>query len=424
VGLSEFPVGTMRHYSDANCTTPTTVATIPNGQTDIDYYVKPLTGGASTQIATASFGSTQRQFPAVIGAVRRGTCNFAGPINLADGGQTVDTGAFCTITPPHQSMGKTALFFQATTSSGSGGTAGVRCRLTATNQVGCIRVDGQSGGVVAWQTVELPTALRVERVSGSCQPPPFNITLPAAVSPSSSFLLKSFNTSSGDIDDEDLFTTQLTSGTNIIGDLGDDATMCSGSSFEVQAVELQGLTVTRGTFDAGLPSGESIALVTALPAASLNTAVLTQHRVPNLNPALSCSVFVRADLPSASSIGFSRNLGMDGGCVDPPIYQLIWERLDFGTRGNVQAKTVTLPIGTSTLAVPISPVDITRTIVFASSQAASGQSCGETNYAGGTSYLGEGNARFELTTSTNVQVSRQRNGGVGVFTFFVVELDP
>lgn len=85
---------------------------------------------------------------------------------------------------------------------------------------------------------------------------------------------------------------------------------------------------------------------------------------------------------------------------------------------------MTLPSGTSTLAVPISPVDVTRTIVFASSQAASGQGCGETNFSSATSYLGEGNARFELTTSTNVQVNRQRNGGVAVFTFYVVELDP
>lgn len=335
VGLSEFPVATLRHYSDSNCTVPITVATIPAGQTNIDFYVKPLTGGASSQIATAAFGSAQRQFQAVIGAVRRGTCNFPGPVNLADGGQTQDTVAFCAINPPHQSMGKTALFFQATTASSGGSTSNVRCRLTATNQVGCIRFDGLSSGIVAWQTVELPTAMRVERVSGACQSPPFNITLPAAVSPSSSFLLKSFYTSSGDIDDEDLFTTQLTSGTNVVGDLGDDATACNGSSYEVQAVELQGLAVTRGTVDAGIASGDSVAPVNALPTTSLNSAVLTQHRVTNLSPALNCSVFVRSELPSAMSIGFSRNLGMDGGCVAPPVYQLIWERLDFGTRGNV-----------------------------------------------------------------------------------------
>ncbi|MBS1150823.1 MAG: hypothetical protein H6Q89_2521 [Myxococcaceae bacterium] len=423
VGLSEVAVGTARYYSDAACTTTVTTTTIPAGLTDASFYLKPLTGGTTTQSAAAPFGSASRTLN-IVGAVRRGSCGFNGPTTLSDGGTSEDNTASCSISPAHQNTGHTALFFQATTTSSSGGTAAVRCRLTAAGTVSCNRNDGNSSGTVHWQTVELPTALRVERVTGSCTGPAFTATLPAAVDPAKSFLLKSYQTSSGDIDDEDLIIAQLASPTLVALSLGGATVACSGGSFEVQAVELAGAAVSRGLEDAGIPIGATSASVSALSATSLNTALLSQHAVPNSNEP-TCNVLVRSEMPTPSSISFSRGAGVDAGCVAQPIYRMAWERIDFGSRAAVQTRTVTLPVGTATAAVNISAVDPTRTVVFASSQAAAGQSCGETSYVGtGNSYLSEGNARFELSSPTNVNVIRQRSSGVAIFTFYVVELDP
>ncbi len=422
VGLSDFPVGTTRHYSDAACTTPITVTTIPNGQTNVDFYVKPLSAGATTQIATAAFGTAQRPLTA-LGAVRRGNCNFAAPIDLPDGGQTLDLYTNCTISPAHQVTGHTAFFFQTTGFAGDGSTMLIRCRLLNLTTIACDRVGGQASVNVHWQSVELPTALHVERLAGSCQNPPFTLTLPGAVNPSSTFLLKSFAAPSGVIDDDDLITMQLGSSTAVNVELGEASTMCGGAVYDVQAVELAGVTVTRGNFDAGIAIGANTSTLTGLPAVSMNTAMLSQQRVPNLSPALICAVMVRSEMPTPSSITFSRSAGADAGCIASPVDSVNFERIDFGSRGAVQTKTVTMPIGTSSLAVPISAVDTSRTIVFASSQAASGQGNGETNYSS-PSYLGESVARFELTSSTNVNVIRARTGGFSVFTFYVVELDP
>ncbi len=423
VALTETAAGTARYYSDGACSVPVTSTTILAGQTNADFYVKPLTGGTTTQSATAPFGGVARTLT-ILGAVRRTNCTFAAPVGLPDGGSTEDYVTSCAISPPHQNMAHTALFYQATTSSGSAGTAAVRCRLTSTSSVSCNRVYGSSSGNIHLETVELPVGLRVERLSGSCSGHAFTGTLPAAVNPATSFLLKAYSTPSGDVDDDDLLTAELTSSTTLAFEIGAPVVSCGGGNYEIQAVELSGISVTRGTGDGGMPIATASSVVSGLSATSLNTALLTQHTVADTTNDPICNVLVRSEMPSSSSISFTRAIGATGTCLAVPVFRLNWERIDFGSRGNVQTRTVTLPVGTTMLPVTITTVDPSRTIVFASSQAGSGQSDGEASYAGPTSYLGEGNARFELSSLTNVNVIRQRSAGAAVFTFYVVELDP
>ena len=423
VALTETASGTVRYYSDAACSVPATSTKIVAGQTTADFYMKPLTGGSTTQTATAPFGSVARMMT-IIGAVRRTNCTFASPVGLPDGGTTEGLSSFCSISPAHQNMAHTALFYQATTSSSSAGTASVRCRLTSTSGVSCNRNVGASSGTVHVETIELPVGFRVERLAGTCSGHLFNGTLPAAVNPASSFLLKAYSTPSSTVDDDDLLTVELTSSTTLGFEIGAPTVSCNGGSYEVQAVELSGISVTRGTEDGGLPIATASKLVSGLSATSLNTALLTQHTVADATGDPICNVLVRSEMPSSSSINFTRANGATGTCLALPIYRLNWERIDFGARGSVQTRTVTMPIGTSMLPVTITAVDTSRTLVFASSQAGSGQSDGESSHSGSGSYLGEGNARFELSSSTIVNVIRQRSSGAAVFTFYVVELDP
>ena len=383
-----------------------------------------MTGGSTTQSASAPFGTATRTLT-IVGAVRRntGSCNFISPIPLADGGSTDDLSVSCTISPAHQVLGHTALFFQATTSSGSAGTAMIRCRLTSTSQVLCDREVGNSSATVRWQTIELPRGFRVERTDGACQaPPPYTVMLPAAINPATTFLLHSYSVNSSSLDDDDLNTFRLMSGTAVEIDRGLATANCSSGAYDIQALEVSGISVTRGSEDAGMAIGATSVTVSGLTAASANTALLSSNTAPDTNEPI-CNVLVRSEMPTPSSLRFSRSDGVGGACAVEPVYKIGWERIDFGSRAKVQVFTRTLGIGTASLPVAISTVDLTRTIVFASSQAASGQSAGETTYAGGNN-LSEGNARFELTSSTNVNVIRQRTSATGTFTFYVVEFDP
>lgn len=430
VSLTEISSGTLRYYSDAACTTAITSTTIAAGNTDATFYTKPLTGGSSSQIATAAFGSGARSLT-IVGAARRGTCTFNAPtnMNLPDGGVQVveDNSAFCNISPGHAVNSHVLLVFSATTSSSSAGTAMIRCKLNSLTQVACYRGDGAAVTTVHWQTVELPTGLRVERTSGTCSGPTQLATIPNAVNLANSFLVKSYSVGSSDLDDDDLSAMRLISPTQIELAHGDNGGSCNGGAYEIQVAELAGLTAIRGVEDAGMPVGSYSLAFTGLPAASLNAALLTSHSTTdNMDP--TCSNMVRGDLTTPTSVTFTRGGGLtDGGCATTPIYKPTWERLDFGTRATVQTKVVTLPPATSTLPVPISPVDTTRTIVFSSSQAAAGQAAGESNYnngPNGNNYPSEQIARFELASSTSVNVIRQRANGTATFTFYVVELDP
>jgi hypothetical protein len=186
-------------------------------------------------------------------------------------------------------------------------------------------------------------------------------------------------------------------------------------------VELSGVSVDRGSEDGGIPSDAGTLSVSGLPAVSLNTALLTQNGADNGGPSI-CEVLVRGEMPTSSSLNFSRASGATGACLASALPQVVWERLDFGTRGKVQTFTTTLNANVSTASVAITPVDTTRTIVFASNQGVSGQGVGETN--GAVTHLSDGQARFELTSATNVTVTRQHNTGTANFTFYVVEIDP
>ena len=106
-----------------------------------------------------------------------------------------------------------------------------------------------------------------------------------------------------------------------------------------------------------------------------------------------------------------------------PVENLLYERIDFGNRGVVREYTTTFAPGTATRAVTITPVDATRTVVFASSQVGAGQGAGETDYDG-ISLFTEGAFQLVLTNSTTVTATRVASTSTATVTFYVAELLP
>lgn len=424
VGLTATPPGAARFYADSACSVPLTSAMISAGAATAIFWVKPITGGPLTVTATASFGSAM-QSSTVVGAVRRGTCTLNAPNTLADGGVINDTQSTCSVSPAQTDLTHTLLVYQVTSGSNQPETYMVRCRLNGSGTISCDRRGGNAQASVLWQTLELPTGLRVQRGAASCQPPPWAVTLPTAVDPAKSFVLRNVASGSGYFDDEDNLVARLVGPTTVAFDFGTvtDNGSCNSMQYDWQVAELQGATVTEGaSADAGsIPDGGSGLLFSGLSPTSTNTAVLTQSRVGPIQVPV-CNFMLRAELPSPTSISVTRGAG-NSGCTVVPVEQVAWQRIDFGTRANVQERTVSFPAGMSSADVPISPVDPTRTLVFASHQGGGGQSSGETSVTG-SGYFGDGNARLDLNAPNNVHVVRARNPTPVSITFYVVELDP
>jgi len=85
---------------------------------------------------------------------------------------------------------------------------------------------------------------------------------------------------------------------------------------------------------------------------------------------------------------------------------VFFERVDFGSRRSVQQFDVVLESGAPSVSVPIRPVDVSRTIAFASSQTVAGQGAGETVTLGPRLYAAA-TAIFNMTGSSTEPSARR-----------------
>jgi hypothetical protein len=417
IGLTAMPSGGTLFYSDGACTTTTTNATMAAGTSTATFFVKPLTNMTNVISAAAPFG-TANQNLVTVRIVRRGSCDFVARMALPDGGTQTDTTNTCTFFPAVTDLSASLLITQgiAQVSGSELGVAEVRCRLASTTTVTCVRRQDLDPASVHYQIAEVPAGMLVQRsTSFSC---PGTITLPTAVNPARSFVLKATANNTTAFDDEDAAIATLT-GPNTVTIA---PTACEG--YDVQVVDWAGITVTRGTVAGGVPMGATSASVTGLPAASNNRAMLIQPGIGSTSSRPVCSSMVRATTPSPSSIAFTRAAGStSAGCHNTAPEALAWERIDFGNKATVREYTANFVGGDTSTTVTISPVDTSRTLVFASSQMAGGQGAGETDHSG-TSRFTEAAFQLVLTDATTVTVTRAEDTSAAIVTFYVAELLP
>ncbi|MDP1826485.1 MAG: hypothetical protein Q8L48_24665 [Archangium sp.] len=415
IGLTVAPTGGARFYSDANCSTTITNTSMAAGTAVASFFVKPLTGGANAITAAAPFGSANQTITTTP-VVRRGQCDFVARAGLPDGGTTRDLNNDCTISPPLTDLSASVLFTQgiAALTGIELGAAQVRCRLTSLSNMNCIRREDLDPASVHFQVAEVPTGLLVQRASSfGCAG---TITLTTPVTQTRSFVLKTSANSTQTFDDEDAVVATLTSPTTV----SLFPTSCQG--YDVQVVDWNGITVARGVTDGGIVAGVDSLSVSGLAAAGLNRAVLLQPGIGSTSTRPVCSTMVRGALPSGSSIALTRSAA-DAGCPNNALESLAWERIDFGNKAVVREYTRTLAPGVPSVAVTITPVDTTRTLVFASSQIAGGQGAGETDHDGFSRFT-ESAFQLVLTNSTTVTATRAETTSAAVITFYVAELVP
>jgi hypothetical protein len=416
VALSVLPAGTVTFFSDSSCTQAITSTTIAANASLTTFFMKVLTAGMNAVSATAPFGMANVNLN-VTAIVRRGSCDFGTSQPLADGGTQGATFVSCTLNPGVGNIGSTFLITQATSTitAGENGAGLVRCRLASNTSLQCSRRHDADSAQVHWQLVEIPSGLRTQRfsTSGTCGP---TFTLNPAVDPAKSFVLKSAIEPSTTFDDEETPVVRLDSPTLV------SVAPATCNSLEVQVVEWDGIDVERRAFDGGLDDG-GLSRTVMLPGAGNGTrALLSQSGSTQDSMRSVCASLVRGALPAPNQVELTRAAG-DAGCNAQAVDYLYFERLNFNNKARADEYTVTLAPGQASRPVSISPVDMSRTVVFASSQTAGGQGAGETD-DGSQPNDAEGVARFVLQNATTVQVTRAESTSTAVFTFYVVELNP
>jgi hypothetical protein len=390
---------------------------LPQGSSRGRFYFKGRTGGTFSLSASATGFTTSSQSETILPVVRTGTCT------LPSGTSSVT----CSISPPQLDRTKTLLLFQASSDDNTPDASSVRCSLSALNAITCSRNGGNGASVPAiriqWQTAELVSGLTVQHLQATCGGTPITeLPIQPVSSLQEAFLLVSSEKSGVNQGDDDYYAASLFQADedNFHVDLEFSVDCVASWRASVQVVELEGANVTRGQ-TASMTGNQLI--VSSLQAANLSsTALLFTYRTSGASGPTLCDRVLRGELTSPTSITFSRGAGA-AGCTNTTIDSISWQRIEFGTRASTQHALVSMDAGVHTAAVPITAVDTTRTLVFATGQMQSGQGGGETSFAD-DDVMGASVGWHTLTSPTTLDVTRGFDGGAAQWNSTVLQLVP
>ncbi len=404
VALSS-PDGGAGFFSGTGCQFPAASVTVPQGASSVALSYKPFTAGTIQLHAETSFASATQTVTGVRAMVRRLSCNLGA-------GQTSRSCSFGSNSLA--SLNDSFVLVQATSSLGDAGTlpaAAVRCVLTTTSLVACTRLDASQEATVALQVVEA-AGLTVRRLMPSnCAGGTVTIA-PAFETGDVYGVLKSTNGN-----EEELNGNYL----NVAAPLSSSQLQVAPATCTNPRLELLGLpAVTSHFVDGGFPLNVSTVTVSDLPPTTSSTTVVLAQAGTTSGLARDVrAAMVRAEVVEGTSVMLRRALGTTGGLASMNV--LFFQRLDLGPQAHVQQLTFALDAGELQGTLAVQPTDLSRTIVFASSQTFNGQSGGESTNA--TEDTGE--AQFIFTLDAGV-LTAQRSAAQSEarVTAYVVELPP
>ncbi|SEM06371.1 hypothetical protein SAMN05444354_11120 [Stigmatella aurantiaca] len=395
-------------FADPACQTGLSEQVLAPGASRVAFYFKGRTGGAFnlSAIVAEQFSVFQRE--TLLPMVRTGFCSFSSS-------STVEQ---CRVSPAQLDLSKTMLFFQANSYNNNPHTSNVRCALTARDTITCSRNDDGSEVDILWQTVERPSGLQVQHIPVLCKGAVTQVPVSPVSSLEHTFLLVSAEQGGTTLGDDDFFTARLVSANQV--DVAFSTACNSGWKASLQAVESPDIHVTRGTTDR--MTGTQITVSGLAPVDLSSTALLFTHRVSNTDAPVLCDRVLRGELTSPTTITFSRGAG-NPACTTASVDAISWERIAFGASARTQHIPVTLnaPIESDDFA--ITPVDPTRSLIFASGQGPSGQAWGESSYAS-DDIAGAALGVFELEGDTEFEASRAAPLGTVRWNTTVVEFEP
>ncbi|HZN94175.1 MAG TPA: hypothetical protein VFB81_15790, partial [Myxococcales bacterium] len=242
------------------------------------------------------------------------------------------------------------------------------------------------------------------------------LTLTQPVDLSKAFLIHSLAPIGGNFADDFRATRFEDAGVSVVfeNELSD---CIPGWVYSVQAVELDGASVDRGTAstDAGVIN------VTGLSAVNRGRSFLLYSWSTALQGNNTCDRMVMGEMNADTSLRFQLGNG-NPACTSQPT-TVAWERVQLPA-GNVQSPTVTMNTGILSATAPLSPqVDLSRTAVFAGGQAVGGQADGQSAFSA-DDVAGEAVARHTLVSRGQLQLTRDTADAGAKWRPYVVEFQP
>ncbi|WP_225411357.1 hypothetical protein [Stigmatella hybrida] len=395
-------------FADPACQTGLSEQVLAPGASRVAFYFKGRTGGAFnlSAIVTEQFSVFQRE--TILPMVRTGSCSFS----------SSSTQEQCRVFPAQLDLSKTMLFFQTNSYNNNPYTSSVRCALTARDTITCSRNDDGTEVDILWQTVERPSGLQVQHIPVLCKGAVTPVPLSPVSNPEHTFLLVSAEQGGTTLGDDDFFTARLVSASQV--DVAFSTACNSGWKASLQAVESPDIRVTRGTTDR--MTGTQLTVSGLAPVDLSSTALLFTHRVSNTDAPVLCDRVLRGELTSPTTITFSRGAG-NSACTTASVDAISWERIAFGASARTQHIPVTLNAPVESDDFAITPVDPTRSLIFASGQGPSGQAWGESSYAS-DDISGAALGMFELEGDSEFEASRGAPLGTVRWNTTVVEFEP
>ena len=295
--------------------------------------------------------------------------------------------------------------------------AGAQCVQLFDSWVGCLGVDD-------YRSYVLP---HVKSVIDGLTPAVVDVPL-TAVDLAKSFMLFSVYTSGADNAAEDFLTARFS--TNALAQIAQTptpagATMSANGGWALQVVSHAAANVTRSTVSSGanVPSINVSGLSTVDPTRTF--AVFTaRNSGANDVAAEICKRKLRGQVTNGTTLDFFRGAGTLGTCVDAPIAELVWERVELPLGSLVQQLHIGHVADTASDAGTLTTaVDSSRTVLFMGSQGPGGQAGGESNYAS-NDIIGALLGTPSLSGNTVTVTRPAANLGAALFTVFVVQWAP
>lgn len=411
------PSGT-EFFADASCGTPVTQLSVPEGNA-ANFYFKGRTGGINDTapltltVAATGLGSTT-QTENIIPTVRSAVCDMRNDRESST----------CTITPALASTSKAFLTFQATTENFSSTAANVRCYLLSNTQVKCERGDNIGLHVfIRWAVAEFPAGpgVEVQHHEVPCAGNTSAVPL-SAVTPGRSFLLLSSERVTADMGSTVPRLAELKTETE--AEIRKTGGCASGDADvnQLQVVDYTGATVQRGL--TSLTSGTSTQLSLPTPVAPDRSILLYSYLYEGSGTNL-CDRALRGELrDNGATVHFSRGEGDAANCTGMQLTSISWEVVQFPPGTLVQQVTQQLT-GLTTPVTLQTPVDLSRTLVLAGGQWASGQVHGEGRHSTNNApTINDFRVEAELTDSSTLRLTRQLQNTSATFTVYVVQLRP
>ena len=360
-------------------------------------------------------------------AVRRGACT----IEAAEA-STSTSSARCLVLPalPATAGSRSFVTTQAI-GTNEPGRSSVECRLDgAATEVTCQRVTSMSGEAieVRWQVVTIADAVVLSAsgtLSGAMNDQPVTFGSPVSAM-SGTFLLLSVGTSSAALIGDDNITAELTSTTTAV--LRSSA-WPSTVNYTVQAVQLPGALVERGTTAPGTATGLSATATTTAPGGTSDGFVLHSGRMSSATGSEVCKFRFRSVITNDTTLTFTRALASgSANCANATIDAIAWERPTVpNSLATVQRfSAVTINGNTTTSSsqnLGNQFLGLDRVWTFVSGQGLGGQCGGETNVTGAPLSYSQAHITYNRnTTNTRFLLTRGAQGGSDNSTFSVFAL--